>query len=337
MPPVVVMEQGSQLRIHRQRLQVAEGDEVLAELPLNHVSSVLLFGRVGLSTPAIGRLLREQIPVTFLSVRGEYRGELSGGISSRADVRRLQYLRCGDPAYRLAMARCFVNAKLENQRLMLQRQLAVGGMDQSDIDLLNQTVDALDRFQQTAAGAANPGALRGLEGSASRAYFAGYRALFDPSWGFRNRNRRPPRDPVNVLLSFGYTLLVRTVGSALETAGLDPYAGFLHGPASNRPGLALDVMEELRPVVDRMVLGLCRGGEITMEDFTLGGTKRPVVFSREAAGKFVQAYEERMAVERAYPGVEGRLPLQRCLVEHGRHLVRLMKESSIEYQGMLFR
>jgi len=96
-------------------------------------------------------------------------------------------------------------------------------------------------------------------------------------------------------------------------------------------------MEELRPVVDRLVLGLCRSGKISPEDFSSGRKERPVVLAREAAGTFVQAYEERMAVERVHPGVEGRLPLHRCLIEQGRHLVEILKQNSNKYEGMLFR
>jgi CRISP-associated protein Cas1 len=332
MPPVYVVQQGARLRVDNRRLSVEREEEVLLQVPLGQVSQVVLFGNISLTTPAMVALLAQASEVVFLSEHGEYRGRLVGAVTPHVPLRRAQYRRLEDPVFVLAMAQGFVGAKLAHLRALLLRH----NREQPDEVVtaagaqLNRALAALPR--KTALTA-----LRGLEGAASAAYFRGYRRLFGPQWSFARRARRPPPDPVNVLLSFGYTLLAQAAAGAVQSAGLDPFAGFLHEVAYNRPALGLDLMEEFRPVVDGIVLWCCRGGQITPEDFTPGPEDRPVVLSEAGLRRFVQAYEGRMDQPFTHPLRGIRLPLRQCLVEQARQVATRLQEGPAGYRGMGFR
>lgn len=336
MPPVYVIQQGAKLRIQNRRLHIeqTEGDQttVLTQLPLGHVSQVVLFGNIGLTTPAIGMLLQSDIEVIFLSLDGDYRGRLTAGLTPHVPLRRAQYRSLDRPDFTLTMAKGFVLAKLQHQRALLLRH---------NRELQNANI-AADASQIASAMAEVPrktalSSLRGLEGSATAAYFGGYRRLFDPVWQFTSRRRRPPPDPVNVLLSLGYTLLSQAAASAVHTVGLDPYAGYLHEVVYNRAALGLDVVEEFRPVIDGLVLWACRGNQISPSDFTPGPAERPVVLSEEGKRVFLQAFEKRMQMRFTHPISGLKLMLRQCMVEQARQIAARIQENRPGYQGMGFR
>jgi CRISPR-associated protein Cas1 len=305
---------------------------VLASLPIGQVSQVVVFGNVGLTTPAMQALLIQQIEVIFLSEDGVYLGRLESSLTPHVPLRRAQYERLRDPAFVLGMAQGFVHAKLSHQRALLMRHNRErGDADiQAAISLLEKGLDALQHKSSLQT-------LLGLEGASTAAYFSGLKRLFDPSWRFSDRNRRPPRDPVNVLLSFGYTLLTNLARSAVEAVGLDPYAGFLHEVAYNRPALGLDLLEEFRPVVDGLVLWCLNGGQIEPEDFSPGPAERPVVLSQPAARKFAAAFETRMEQKFTHPGRGMQFPLNQCLLEQARQVAHRISENQPGYTGMGFR
>lgn len=245
MPAFYVLQQGTKLRLENRRLLVVQGEEVLASTPLSHVSQVVLFGRIGLTTPVIGALMARDKEVIFLSRYVDFRGRLVGSLTPHVPLRRAQYRRLDQPGFVLEMAKGFVAAKLRHQRTFLLRHNRKKHDD--DIDHACRQIEcSLEAIPRKNA----LNALLGLEGTASRAYFRGFRDLFNPDWRFKSRTRRPPRDPVNVLLSFGYTLLVQDCRSAVQATGLDPFAGYLHSVSYNRPSMALDLAEEFRVIVD---------------------------------------------------------------------------------------
>ena len=306
MPPIYVTHQNSKLHVRNRRLQVEIGDgnssEVLASLPLAHVSQVVLFGNVGLTTPAIDALLVQGVEVVFLTLKGEYRGRLAGSVTPHVPLRRAQYRRLEDTAFVLEMAKGFVRAKLTHQRTLLLRHnrdreeadkgREPHGQHPADKEHPAEIAAAARQIAQAIEDVPRKVAINsllGVEGSATAAYFRGFKRLFAPEWKFQDRNRRPPQDPVNVLLSFGYTLLTNLASSAIQATGLDPYAGFLHEVAYNRPALGLDLVEEFRPVVDGVVLWCCNSGQITPDDFTPGPPERPVVLGEQGQRRFLQA------------------------------------------------
>lgn len=336
MPPLYIVQQGAKIRVRNQRLQVElEGEtdpDTLISLPLSHVSEVVLFGNIGLTTPAIDCLLGEDIQVVFLSSTGEYRGRLNGPLSPHVPLRRAQYRCLDQPVFILQMARGFVRAKLEHQRAMLQRRFR----ERPDPDIegaVLQQKNALAAVDHKTALSS----LRGLEGSATAAYFGAYRRLFAPDWRFTSRLRRPPPDPVNVLLSLGYTLMSELTASAVQAVGLDPYAGFLHEYVYNRPALGLDLLEEFRPVVDGIVLWACRGGQITPADFSPGPPERPVVLSEAGLKRFLRAFEQRMEQPFTHPLRGVRMPLRQCLLEQARQVAACIQSGQAGFQGMGFR
>lgn len=336
MPPIYVVQQNTKLRIQNRRLQVerdGEGkSEVILSVPLGQVDQVVLFGNVGLTTPAIDALLGQESEVIFLSEDGRYRGRLVGEITPHVPLRRAQYRSLENESFVLSMAQGFVAAKLAHQRALLARHNKDLGDGQ-----IETLVAQIDVARESVAHKTNLGGLRGLEGSATAAYFMGFRRLFGAEWNFKDRNRRPPVDPVNVLLSFGYTLLAQAAGSAVQAVGLDPYAGFLHEVAYNRPALGLDLMEEFRPVVDGVVLWCCRGGQLNPANFSPGPAERPVMLDDAGRRIFLQAYEERMGQSFTHPLRGERLLLRQCLIEQAHQVANRLVEGHSGYQGMGFR
>jgi CRISPR-associated protein Cas1 len=336
MPPLYLIQQNTKIRIRNRRVVVEDesGDEpqTLVSIPLAQVEQVILFGNIGLTTPAINAFLEQGSEVIFLTVRGEYRGRLVGSLTPHVPLRRQQYTRLNDNEFVLKMAKQFVLAKLEHQRTLLLRHHR-----QRQIAELEGICAQLQQACQTIAQKTALSSLLGLEGSATQTYFRGFRHLIDPRWRFEERNRRPPRDPVNVLLSFGYTLLAEAAASAVQTVGLDPYAGFLHEVAYNRPALGLDLMEEFRPVVDGVVLWCLNSGAISPEDFEVGPPQRPVVLKPEGQRRFLQAYEQRLETHFTHPIRQMQLPLRQCLIEQARQIAHCIQEGNPIYTPMGFR
>lgn len=337
MPPLYIVQQGAKIRISKRRLQVeiengGGSPEILLKKPLVHVSQVVLFGNVGLTTPAIGALLDAGIEVVFLTLDGRYRGQLTGSVTPHIPLRRSQYALSGDPLFALEMSKGFVLAKLSHQRALLLRHNRDRRLEE-----ITGCTDQIASILQQIPRKTVMNALRGLEGSAGQAYFRGFRQLFDPQWGFLKRTRRPPADPVNVLLSFGYTLIVQVADAAIRLAGLDPYVGFFHEVVYNRPAAALDLVEEFRPVVDGVVLWCCAGGAITPADFEEGPPERPVILKEDGQRRFIRAFEERLERSFTHPILGQKLSMRRCIIEQARQVAGRIRENQPGYTGMGFR
>jgi CRISPR-associated protein Cas1 len=346
MPPLYIVQQNTKIRIRNRRLQVERDpspdsqsqipnpkSEVLISVPIAQVTQVVLFGNISLTTPAIDSLLAQNAEVVFLTQNGEYRGELIGSLTPHVPMRRAQYARLSDPAFTLEMAKGFVTAKLQHQRTFLQRHTRE---QRSEAAL--SSIDHLERALHSVPQKTTLESLRGVEGSATAAYFSAYRSFFAPEWKFTDRNRRPPADPVNVLLSFGYTLLAQLASGAIQTVGLDPFVGFLHEVVYNRPALALDLMEEFRPVVDGVALWSCRSGILTPSgDFTPGPPDRPIILDDDGKRRFLQAYQQRMDQTYTHPLRGMKFTLRQCLIEQSRQVADSLLGGSPNYQGMGFR
>ena len=332
MPPLYVLQQGARLRLNNRRLQVELEGQPLTSAPLAHISQVVLFGNVGLTTPVIDTLLLRGVEVVFLSQDGRYRGRLVGEVTPHVPLRRAQYTRLSEPGFVLRMAQGFVAAKLAHQRALLLRH----NRERQDPQVSACAASIRQALDQ-AARKTSLMSLNGLEGAATAAYFRAYRLLIGPEWRFERRARRPPPDPVNVLLSFGYTLLAQASSGAAQAVGLDPYAGFLHEVAYNRPALALDLMEEFRPVVDGVVLWCCRGGLLTPADFTPGPPERPVVLGEAGQRRFLQAFETRLEQRFTHPIRRQQFPLRQCLLEQARQVAERILHGPPGFQGMGFR
>jgi CRISPR-associated protein Cas1 len=332
MYPFYVIHQNAKLRLKNKRLIVEKNAEVLASTPLGHVSEIILYGNIGLTTPLIGTLLRRGIDVIFLKRDGSYKGRLSGGLTPHVPLRKSQYRALDNPEFKLQMAKLFVRAKMRHQRALLQRHNKVK-KDPVIISSIARINEGLKNLMQKTALAS----LRGVEGSTSAAYFCGLRKLFAPEWHFNNRNRRPPKDPVNVFLSFGYTLLSNAADGAVRSVGLDPYAGFLHEISYKRPALGLDLLEEFRPVIDGLALWVCNSDIIRPDDFNPGPPSRPIVLSDQGKRIFLKAYEERMSKKFTHPVTQSKLSLRQSLSEQARQIARAVRSAEAQYKTMGFR
>jgi len=331
MPPFYVTTQGARLRLHQRRLVVERqaggaaetAPERIASVPLVHVDQVILFGNVGLTTPVMGELMRRNIPVVFLTVGGRYKGRLMGAETGFGQLRLAQYNRAQDPQAALELARAIVYGKLRNQRALLLRYGRRTGQG-----VLTESAERIGGLADQAQRCHTLNSLHGCEGKAGAIYFGVFKRLLKQAWPFQKRVRRPPTDPVNVLLSFGYTMLLHNVQGMVSSVGLDPFVGFVHGIAYNRPSLALDMMEEFRPlVVDSVVMRSLNNEIVRPQHFHPGeSADRPIVLDDEGRSRFIRTFEARLNDAFKHPDSDERVTYRRCIELQVRRLARALRE-----------
>jgi CRISPR-associated protein Cas1 len=317
-------------------------------VPLIKVDAVVVYGDVTLTSPALAALLDQRAEVSFCNRYGRFKGRLSPEFSKNSLVRLAQHRAHADPIRTLTLAQGFVHGKLTNMRAMLLRAnrkravAAVANAAESIKGVLEQ-VDALDPRQ--AAAPPDPskpqsdtlhGTLLGLEGSASAFYFGVFNHLLNGDWGFARRRRRPPTDPVNALLSYGYVLLTHHVASAINVVGLDPYIGFLHSSQYGKPALALDVVEAFRtPVVDSVVLTLLNNGMLQQADFEEKlGTWR---LSDDGRRTFLTRFEKRLKETITHPAFGYKASYRRCLELQVRLVAKWLMDEVARYRPFVVR
>ncbi len=301
-----VTTQGAYLAKEGETAAVRAEGETLLRVPLLNLDGIVCFGNVGTSPFLLGACGERGVAVSYLSNHGRFLARVVGPVSGNVLLRREQYRRADDPEGAATIARSIVLAKLLNGRRVLQRSLRERPAEGtgSNADPRPEAISTLAALAREVEGAGDLDSVRGLEGAAARAYFAAFPALILPdaeAFSFSGRNRRPPLDPVNALLSFVYTLLRHDMTSALEAAGLDPQVGFLHRDRSGRAGLALDLMEELRaPLADRLVLSLINRGQVRPNGFETGESGG-VVMDEGTRKTVLVAYQERKQDEVTHP------------------------------------
>lgn len=329
---VYVREQGAVVRKRGERLVVTKGFDELMDLPLLHVRQLAVVGNVQLTTQAVAMLLQSDVDVVFFSQHFKFRGRLVSTGSKFARLRHAQLTTMSDETKALAIARQVVLGKLTNQRVVLQRQLGARGRDKAG-QALAEGVSGIAAMREGAAQTESLDSLRGYEGKAGAYYFAGLKALLHPGWGFEGRAYYPPPDPINAVLSLGYSLLLKDMVAAVQLVGLDPYLGFFHTIEYARPSLALDVMEEFRPIlVDTLILDLVNRGRLTPADFVKTGRKeRPVEMSNGGVSLLLQAYEERLQDQVRHPASGDQVSYRRCLELQVRQVARIVLDKAGDY------
>jgi len=322
-------------------------------VPLIKIDEVVVLGEVTLTASAMQLLLERNIEITFLSHYGQFKGRLSPPFSKNAVLRMAQYRAHLEMVKRCQLARRFVIGKLMNQRTMLQRyQRRQSDPEMKQVieqmgTLLHQLAALpLDRThvaQRLASGdnriAGTPlEAILGMEGAGSAAYFNCFgKLLSDPrQWPFPGRVKRPPTDPVNALLSFGYALLTNKVASAVQLVGFDHFVGYLHSSFYGRPALALDLVEEFRPIiVDSVVLTLLNKRMLTLNDFVVElGAYR---LKDERRKVFFTQFEERLNEEVIHPLFGYTVTYRRCLELQARLLAKVLTGEIDEYPPLLVK
>ncbi|XXF79373.1 type I-C CRISPR-associated endonuclease Cas1c [Myxococcaceae bacterium GXIMD 01537] len=284
--------EGTRLNKEGECVVVSIRDEKKAEVPLRHLLSVVCLARAWLTPELMESCAEAGIHVAFFGATGRFLARVEGLPGGNVLLRRQQFRAADDAARTLALARALVVGKVANARAFLSH--ARRDADEGPAVVLSEAVHRLSGHLRAVERAESLDALRGLEGIAARDYFEAFPALLKKSasgFTFEGRNRRPPRDALNALLSFGYALLLQDCAGALAGVGLDPAVGFLHEERPGRLSLALDLMEEFRaPVVDRLVFSLVNRAQLTPEDFRTESAGA-VLLRDEARKAFLVAYQ----------------------------------------------
>jgi len=305
-------------------------DGVLGETPMGQIRQLSVFGNIQVTTQTLQALLADGIPVAYFSLGGHFYGLTHGLPTKNVEWRRQQYLRFHHPETCLALARDIVVGKLQNQRTMLRR----------NHPRLPETIAAaMKELATAAAGATSMETLLGIEGAGARYYyqhFAGMLKTEEPLFAFGERNRRPPRDPVNALLSLAYAVLAKDLTVAVYATGLDPMFGFYHQPRFGRPSLALDLMEEFRPIIgDSVVLSLLNNGVLQPGDFIRSSLGCNLTDHGRAS--FFGAYEHRKQQMVTHPLFGYRLTYGRMLEMQARLLGRVLTGEIPRYHPIVTR
>jgi len=326
--PLYVVEHGLHVGLDAGVLTVKKGKEKLDSIRLIDCSQVVLFGNSQISSQALREVVSRDLLVTHLSYGGWLVAVTTPPPRKNVDLRRRQFALAEDPGARLAIARAMVSGKIRNSRTLLRRNAG---------DEAEAAVRQLKALRVKSESAASVESLLGIEGSAARVYFEVLGEMVAPKDGsrfqgfdFDGRNRRPPRDPVNAMLSFAYSLLVKDLTAAVVGVGFDPFLGFLHTPRFGRPALALDLMEEFRPIVaDSVVLGMVRTGEIARTDFVerAGGC----AMTNDGRKRFIDAYERRVKTEVTHPLFGYAVSYRRVFELQARLLARVLNGEAAEY------
>ncbi|GAB4109645.1 MAG: CRISPR-associated endonuclease Cas1 [Sandaracinaceae bacterium] len=310
------------------RVEGTGNGPVHARLP--QTSHVCLFGNVQVTTQALAALLERDIPIFFFSSGGWLRGRTTGHGTKNIELRLAQFRGADDPALALELAGTFVAAKIRNQRTMLRRN-APG----TDVVVLNE----LELLARKSERAESVESLLGLEGTAARSYFGAFGGMLKSAasdFDLNGRNRRPPKDPVNALLSLAYSLLTKDVVVACLAAGLDPLLGFLHRPRYGRPALALDLMEEMRPLVgDSCVVNALNTGVVGPDDFVR--TPGACALTPAARKRFIEAYERRVDQLVTHPVFGYRISYRRVFEVQARLLGRRLLGEIEQYPAFRTR
>lgn len=267
-----VTNPGAYLSLDGENIVILRESNEVGRVPLHNLEGVITCGYTGVSPALMAACCKQKIALSFLSPSGRFLGRVSGAQQGNVLLRRMQYRIADDPVGRSEVSRPMIAAKLYNARWVLERAIRDHAM-RLDADALRTVCGQLRDGIQQVQGCTDDGTLRGIEGRMAAAYFGVFDQLIlqnRDGFSFTGRNRRPPLDPVNCLLSFVYTLLAHDTAAALETVGLDPYVGFLHTDRPGRISLALDLMEELRAVLaDRFVLTLINKRQVTPDGFVI--------------------------------------------------------------------
>jgi CRISPR-associated protein Cas1 len=365
MAAAYILEQSASVGREGERLIVKKGGAVLHSLHIFKLDQLAVFGNVSLTPAAIAYLLQNGVDTVFMSSNGRYRGRLQAPHSKNITLRCEQFRKMSDERFCVGTTKAIVAGKLANMRTNLMR------LNRSREDLqIEDHILALKQLQQKTSEAANVDSLRGYEGRGAAVYFEGYsRGFLAEGITFRKRVRRPPTDPVNALLSLGYTFLFNELLTAVNLVGFDPFLGCLHTVEYGRPSLALDLMEEWRPVlIDNLVLSVFNLKAITAEDFIrtgvesggdgeekddpvdyepVTGVERDAAVGREGrppalpvkltdAGfrKFIAQFERRMAEKVRFHLTGQQFSYRDCIREQVRHFARYVKGEDESYQPM---
>jgi CRISP-associated protein Cas1 len=328
--PVFVIGQGHTVRKSGERLEIWSHDKgKVSEARIREISKVCLYGGVEITTPAMVELMQRNIPVLHFSHGGWFLGICQGMSHKNVLLRIKQHEWAGDEGRSLSIARSLVFGKIKNCRHLLRKKEGTARQEE---------LSSLERLASQAEKAESMKSLLGIEGAAAETYFNCFASLLKDNSGFsfQNRNKRPPLDPVNATLSYLYGMLAKELFTTVLAVGFEPYLGFYHQPRYGRPALALDMMEEFRPVIaDSAALSLLNNKELKADDFIRAGIG--VSIEAEAKKKIVAAYERRMQTEIVHPIFGYKVSYRRVFDVQARLLARVLLGELKEYPVFISR
>jgi len=335
--PMYVQANRAKVAKNGETLEVSVEDKVVNHARINEVSQLVLLGNVYVTTPCMQELMSRGIPITWMSYGGWFMGHTVGTGHKNVELRTAQYRASFDEARCLRLAKGLVEAKILNARTLLRRNWRQEEKPEALLDALKEDAKNTRRTSSLAE-------LLGVEGNSAARYFgafanlikAGDTASGEFKFDFSARNRRPPTDPVNALLSFSYSLLARAFTVTLAAVGFDPYRGYYHQPRYGRPALALDLMESFRPLVaDSAVIMAINNGEVRPTDFVRSG--RAVALSPDGRKRFIAGIERRMSQEITHPIFGYKVSYRRLIEMQARLLGRHLLGEIADYPNLVTR
>lgn len=335
-----VMTQGSYIHLDNETVRIEVDGETRLRVPLHHLGSVVTMGNVLISPQLLAKCARDGRSVTLLDRNGRFSCRMEGPVSGNILLRHAQNDAFRDPVRSDEVARSIIAGKLRNSRVLLRRS-ARENTESVESAALTGAADHLDGLLSRLRNAKGVNIMRGIEGEGAKVYFGVFSLMLKPAarddFVFTERNRRPPRDRINALLSFLYTLLLHDAVSAAEGVGLDPREGFLHVIRPGRPALGLDLIEEFRAqIADRLTLMLINRKQLSVTDFD----ERPggaVLLNENGRKTVLQAYQKRKQEEMVHPLFSEKVPVGMLPHIQARLLARHLRGESEHYLPMQFR
>ncbi len=295
MSHLYITDNGSNLGVEGGRFIIRQKDELVRTIPKESVEAIFIFGNTSVSVPCMKELLYKRIPTCFFSSNGSYYGRLISTQGDNVPLMKKQFSLFEEEAFVMEMSKKISISKINNQYILLKRYLGMGREDhERDLHIMKGVQDKIQRSQSVAE-------IMGYEGMAARMYFNILGEIMRPEFAFKGRNRRPPKDPFNSLISLGYTLIMYEIMAKLEVTGLNPYCGILHSDRAGSPALASDMIEEWRAVLaDSTALSLLQGGELKYDDFETDEDGKGVFLTKSGMRTFLNKFEKKLNTSMKY-------------------------------------
>lgn len=329
-----LLEQGAVISKENERFMILKDKEVKKEIPAIKVDQIMIFGNIQITTQAMKFCLEENIPIILLSSRGKYFGTVESFKRTNVELHKKQFDAAADKKFAFEIGKAIVKAKINNSKVLIQRYTRkrphiIVNAEIENMNMLLNKIQYMDSREE----------LLGIEGAASARYFSVFRTLIGEQWNFKRRQKQPPPDPINSLLSYGYTLVFYNIYAIIRMHGLHPYVGFLHGIRHGHPSLVSDLMEEFRaPVVDAVVLNLILRGSLKKDDFLIPEDEGSLCLLKDEARKvFIKAFEGKMNSSISHEGTGYQVDYRRCIDLQVQALRRVIEGKSDKYEPMTIK
>ncbi len=323
---------GSKLAKEYERFTITKNGEIIKKIPAIHVDQIMVFGNAQLTTQVMQYCLQQNIPIYLLSGKGRYYGMVDSFNTNPVLLHRKQFIHADNKTFCLNISRQFIYGKISNTHLLLKRTVR-----NRNTPVFEQAAQQIKQIIKQLPTANSLDQLRGFEGNAARIYFQAIAATVDKKWGFTKRVKQPPTDPINAMLSYGYTLLFYNIYSFLRARGLNPHVGYLHPMRMGHPALASDVMEEFRAiVVDAVVLNIVLNNKLTPDDFTWQ-ENQACLLNAKARGLFIKKLENKLNSALTHPVSGLKLDYRRCMEHQVNHLAAVIRGREACYQPLILR